>query len=582
MISNPNTLNGGESILTKQNGKLHENDEEEEDDHQDHMDQINSLKKKLAETGLVSSLKRSPSEHDTVAEAKKIKSDETEAEPCKKRQALIRLRQLENKLRNEETKYVLLKRLYYSQKTNAHRTLNGQAKAPLVGQRPVPSKAPINKTVPSKPNQSVTRPPTTPVQNSASATSLSKQHMNRMNNNNSPLIKNPSPSPSSAFSPIAEPVKKPNAQTHAIVNQLVRKEFEKSLNQLEFPPKNAALTPAQQQQIFQDIYFLPNANSPDFLMCLGLEEVVKCVQEHLNNKQQYKEQKEKKEQNLDVNDDKEKTWSQIEIRYEYPYMCAQCSTDWTPVWRTDRNGVVLCEKCLKQIEKRQIKQEQMARLKQLFSKAQKDKEMFEKQVLSEQSNVTKPATPKQMPPQSQNRPVHQSTPVNANQKFAPTSRPSPIQSQGRPSPVGVSKTPNSVPSRPAQPNQNLRNAQTASVKTSSGKEQQRQRSSTGGPVNFAQNSVKSNASTSSSNLNNLSSQFNFQNLPHAVAIAALAQQQQQQHQHQQAALFQLLQNQTQNNLFNLPNISPSTATLNYLNMLSSSAANLNGKQWKNS
>lgn len=55
----------------------------------------------------------------------------------------------------------------------------------------------------------------------------------------------------------------------------MRKEFEKSLSQVEFPKGGE-----------QDIYFIPNANQADFLLCLGLEEVVKCVQEHLNNKTQ--------------------------------------------------------------------------------------------------------------------------------------------------------------------------------------------------------------------------------------------------------------------------------------------------------
>lgn len=77
--------------------------------------------------------------------------------------------------------------------------------------------------------------------------------------------------------------KKPNAHTQALVAQLVRKEFEKSLGQLEFPNGGE-----------QDVYFIPNANqAADFLMCLGLEEVVRCVQEHINNKSQKAQEKEK-------------------------------------------------------------------------------------------------------------------------------------------------------------------------------------------------------------------------------------------------------------------------------------------------
>lgn len=64
--------------------------------------------------------------------------------------------------------------------------------------------------------------------------------------------------------------------------------------------------------------------------------------------------------------------------------CAQCSTDFSPVWRQDKNGLNLCEKCLKNLEKKQIKTEHNARLKQAFLKAVKDKETFEKQLIAEQ------------------------------------------------------------------------------------------------------------------------------------------------------------------------------------------------------
>ena len=44
----------------------------------------------------------------------------------------------------------------------------------------------------------------------------------------------------------------------------------------------------------------------------------------------------------------------------------------------------MCEKCLKNLEKKQIKTEHNARLKQAFLKAVKDKETFEKQLIAEQ------------------------------------------------------------------------------------------------------------------------------------------------------------------------------------------------------
>ena len=183
---------------------------------------------------------------------------------------------------------------------------------------------------------------------------------------------------------------KPNAQTQALVSQLVRKEFEKSLGSVEFPNGGE-----------QDIYFIPNANQADFLMCLGLEEVVKCVQEHLNNKsakaqEKVEKEKEKEREKLageaGVKEEKEKeantapttTTNIIEIKYDFPAYCSQCYTDFTPVWRTDKNGAMLCERCLKVLEKKQAKMEHIAKLKQLFNKSLKDRDVFEKQVLAEQ------------------------------------------------------------------------------------------------------------------------------------------------------------------------------------------------------
>jgi hypothetical protein len=176
--------------------------------------------------------------------------------------------------------------------------------------------------------------------------------------------------------------KKQAQASQAVVTQLVRKELEKSLAQIEFPKAPP-----------QDIYFLPNANSAEFLMCLGLEEVVKCVQEHLNSKQ-LKQEKQQEKEKQEKNEPTDPTTTNaetlatktntIEVAYEFPLYCAQCSTDFTPVWRQDKNGIRLCEKCLKTIEKKQIKTEHNARLKQAFLKAVKDKEIFEKQIQAEQ------------------------------------------------------------------------------------------------------------------------------------------------------------------------------------------------------
>ena len=195
----------------------------------------------------------------------------------------------------------------------------------------------------------------------------------------------PQPSPVPPFGSSEFPVKKGTgpANSQAMINQLVRKEYERSLGQIELPKGPA-----------QDIYFIPSANQMEFLMCLGLEEVVKCVHEQMSAKQAREREKAEKEKAEKENgggggEIKREAGAEtaaskcVEIQYKYPLICASCSTDWTPVWRKDKNGVVLCDRCLKITERKQIKSEHNARLKQAFTKAAKDKEQFEKQLQSE-------------------------------------------------------------------------------------------------------------------------------------------------------------------------------------------------------
>lgn len=358
-----------------------------------------------------------------------------------------KLKQLQIDLKNEEAKLILLKRLYYSQRIASQpanqqqqllkqQQLQQQQKAQqikksatlvnqglsdgltngLQGQRQSimnnkpqsnqlaqtnrmsATSASVNNTTQPRPvnqnfsnnltkannltNNMQRNPSTTQIINTNSNrnNSLNRQGnsgtaspVNNGNTKASSLMQNSAStvSPSSAFSPKI-PEKVP-VVSQAAVSQLVRKELEKSLAQIEFPKPPA-----------QDIYFLPNTNNSEFLMCLGLEEVAKCVQEHLIHKQIKAEVKEQQQANESDAPKIVKSDTVIEIVYEYPLFCAQCNTDFTPVWRTDKNGLTLCEKCLKQLEKKQIKTEHNARLKQAFLKAVKDKEVFEKQLISEQ------------------------------------------------------------------------------------------------------------------------------------------------------------------------------------------------------
>jgi hypothetical protein len=175
-----------------------------------------------------------------------------------------------------------------------------------------------------------------------------------------------------------------NEQKKAQLTHMVRKEYEKVLAQIEFPkpPKN-------------DIYFIPNPNNIEFLMCLGLDEVVKCVQDKNNN---------------------------LTITYEFPYQCKNCSNDYTPVWRKD-NQDTICDKCFKYLEKKQIRAEHSQRLKQSLLKAVKEKEVIEQRLLAESLLVPTTNTPptQQSQQMSQQSPIvppsHHHVPTNHNSRL---------------------------------------------------------------------------------------------------------------------------------------------------------------------
>lgn len=50
-------------------------------------------------------------------------------------------------------------------------------------------------------------------------------------------------------------------------------------------------------------------------------------------------------------------------------MCAQCRTDFTPHWKQEKNGKILCEQCMTSNQKKALKAEHTNRLKNAFVKA---------------------------------------------------------------------------------------------------------------------------------------------------------------------------------------------------------------------
>ncbi|CAD5122427.1 unnamed protein product [Dimorphilus gyrociliatus] len=134
-------------------------------------------------------------------------------------------------------------------------------------------------------------------------------------------------------------------QNRTAAKLALRKELEKTLLQIP-PPKPPP----------PEMNFMPSLSSTDFGMLMGLEEVVKFIQEISNKKP--------------------------DVKYVFnPFTCVQCGTDYTPVWKRDKPGSksVICEQCVTSNQKKALKQEHTNRLKGAFVKAlQREKEIEQK------------------------------------------------------------------------------------------------------------------------------------------------------------------------------------------------------------
>ncbi|NWS78227.1 P66B protein, partial [Crotophaga sulcirostris] len=137
---------------------------------------------------------------------------------------------------------------------------------------------------------------------------------------------------------VSSPLPSPSALNDAANSQAaaklaLRKQLEKTL--LEIPPPKP---PAPL------LHFLPSAANSEFIYMVGLEEVVQSVI-----------------------DSQGKSCASF-LRVE-PFVCAQCRTDFTPHWKQEKNGKILCEQCMTSNQKKALKAEHTNRLKNAFVKA---------------------------------------------------------------------------------------------------------------------------------------------------------------------------------------------------------------------
>ncbi|XP_057303443.1 uveal autoantigen with coiled-coil domains and ankyrin repeats protein-like [Hydractinia symbiolongicarpus] len=155
--------------------------------------------------------------------------------------------------------------------------------------------------------------------------------------------------------PLSKPLPPPKQtpeQKQDAAKAALRRQLEQTL--LQIPPPRPP--PADWKAI-------PNVNSMDFMMLVGLDEVVDTI--------------------LDM-DFKPTLKTALEELTPYnPRICSQCTVDFSPCWKTkegDVKGFVLCERCALQNVKKELKAEHTSRLKSAFLKALKQEQEIEEKI----------------------------------------------------------------------------------------------------------------------------------------------------------------------------------------------------------
>ncbi|XP_046874880.1 transcriptional repressor p66-beta [Hypomesus transpacificus] len=149
------------------------------------------------------------------------------------------------------------------------------------------------------------------------------------------------------------------ASSQAAAKLALRKQLEKTL--LEIPPPKP---PAPL------LHFLPSAANSEFIYMVGLEEVVQSV--------------------IDSQGKLRGALSRME-----PFFCAQCRTDFTPHWKQEKGGRILCEQCMTSNQKKALKAEHTNRLKNAFVKALQQEQEIEQRL--QQQAALSPSTAHTLP-----------------------------------------------------------------------------------------------------------------------------------------------------------------------------------------
>lgn len=178
------------------------------------------------------------------------------------------------------------------------------------------------------------------------------------------------------------------ASSQAAAKLALRKQLEKTL--LEIPPPKP---PAPL------LHFLPSAANSEFIYMVGLEEVVQSVLDSQGKQLTFRGDK-----HLHQFSDYSLIVKLMDTFFSVgklrgplgrmePFFCAQCRTDFTPHWKQEKSGRILCEQCMTSNQKKALKAEHTNRLKNAFVKALQQEQVSSTtvplhQVLAQHPNST--------------------------------------------------------------------------------------------------------------------------------------------------------------------------------------------------
>ncbi|CAH2058164.1 unnamed protein product, partial [Iphiclides podalirius] len=361
-----------------------------------------------------------------------------------------RLRALREKLRAEETRLVLLKKLRQSQQATgippAKDTTTGTALAgsgcvvpPGVTVTPAPppahqqnKRSNTNSAAGNNLASSARRPSSLPGGATLTPGPYRSQNSASGGASITPSVTiTPAPPPATqhaqpkASTRSSEDTQTP-AQRQAAAKLALRKQLEKTLLQIP-PPKPPP----------PEMNFIPSPSNTDFVYLVGLEHVV----DYLTNEERMP-------------------------RSSVPAVCAQCGCDFTAVWRWERapprrqdatfscapSARRLCELCVSGNVKRALKAEHTARLKTAFVRALQQEQEIERRLAA-----PAPSPPPAPPPAHAAAPAHTHTPHATHAHRTPQMSVSRSSTRTpAPSTPSAAATPQPTTTKPPQPSNSNR------------------------------------------------------------------------------------------------------------------------------